>query len=137
MSKKLGVSLLLVSSLCFIPLGYWLGIRSTEHTLTNAERALTAHFLDVTLKDTIEAELDGALARLLLEKRYEAAEDIAQLRYYSRVLVVAKMKSTSSSSEVVSSKANEVLRDAKILWKNHPYAMRSKDDDKELAKVMQ
>jgi hypothetical protein len=128
MSKKSYIALIAISSLAFLLLGYWLGSQKVRP-------AISARFVDEVFHEAVETRHDGAIVQLLNDKNYKDAESVAQLRYYSRVLLLTEMNS-SAVSNVISPEAGKTLTEAKERWGKHQYVMPDAEDNEKLLRLM-
>ena len=123
MSRILKPALLIFSLLVAGTCGYWYGGY-------RAKDALNEYFISETFsREYHEARHDLATLRLLTENKTEDLLQVAQYRYYSRLLLAADIATRSSNPNLVHM-LQAPLAEAQAFQKTHPYTFRTEQDQK-------
>jgi len=85
MSRYLKPLLLFVVGLCLVYGGYWFG---AHRVVTAMDKLYGSHIIQYQISETRH---DAGLVRTLSERRYDVSFQLAQHRYFSRVLLIAKI----------------------------------------------
>lgn len=122
MLKRIAVMLMPVAGVALAGAGYWLGTQ---------EAARIAHGAAIEKFQTaaIDAQTDSAVLEILGQQRYKDAENIAKLRYYTRVLTVHEL---AAADPALAPKAQALVDEAKAIWKQHPFVLPSPGDHAKL-----
>lgn len=118
--------------LCLISLamGYWFGSQQTSKAFSNAYRDSAA------MHEIAEARHDAGLVMLLTQEQYKDAKDIAQDRYYSRLLLIEQFTVDTKNWALID-QANTVLHAARKQWKRDPYSLPNASKNQQLLLLMQ
>ncbi len=126
MTKRACIGLIAIFSVVSLSLGYWIGTQKVRG-------AIVSRFVDELFRESVEAKHDGALVHLLNEKKYHDAQNLAQVRYYGRVILLAEMNSFDSAASPEAAKA---IAEAKGHWQKDRYVMPDAKDNVKLLKLM-
>lgn len=107
-------------------IGYWLGAQQ-------AARTANAAAIEKFQSATIDAQTDSAMLEILAQQRYKDAENIAKLRFYTRVLTVSEL---AAADPAMATKAQALIEEAKTHWKQHPFVLPDPADNAKLLALM-
>ena len=118
-----------------LTISFWVQEREPTVDEARSQHVISTRFAGKMFKEAIEARHDGAIVQLLSEKRYGDAEDFAQFRYYSRVLLLSKTNS-SAVGNAMPEEVGRVLSEARERWRKHQYVMPDENDHERLVRLM-
>ena len=113
-----------------LALGYWLGWQ-------RASDAYGKHFIsEVFSRELHEANHDLGLLEALTQNKSDVALQVAQYRYYSRLLIAHDI-ADQSANEISSRLMKEQLVVAKNFQRQYPFQFPSESDQKKWENLLQ
>ena len=129
MPRLLKLSLAVLGLLIAGATGYWLG---GQH----AKDAYGEQFIsDAFTREYHEARHDLSILRLLGENKTEGALQMAQYRYYSRLIIAAEI-AAQSSNQNLRQMLQAPLSEAQEFQNSHPYQFPTEHDQKKWAALL-
>lgn len=129
MSRKSAALYALLLSVVFSALGFWFGLRH------QAKASVIAQFHEQTFFHLNEARHDGDLLRLLKMKKDADVQNLAQFRYYSRILLLDESIEGVSDAGL-KSQIRTAITDAKGYLKENPYSSPDVETNKKLQELL-
>lgn len=114
MSRYLKPLVLLVVGLCLVYGGYWFG---AHRVVTAMGKLHVRHIIQTQISETRH---DAGLVRTLAERRYDVSFQLAQHRYFSRILLIAKISEQNQDPPFLGSVRAQMV-EAKALRKELSY----------------
>jgi hypothetical protein len=129
MSHLLKPTLIIVSILIAGASGFWYGGQ-------RAKGAYGEHFIsEAFTREYHEARQDLGILHLLTENKTEGALQMAQYRYYSRLMFAADIAAQSSNPNL-KQMLQAPLTEAQAFLKSHPYQFPSEQDQNKWAALI-
>jgi hypothetical protein len=129
MPRPIKLSLIILGLLIAGATGYWFGVRYTKD-------AYGEHFIsEAFTREYHEAREDLGFLRLLSENKIDGALQLAQYRYYSRLMLAADL-ATESSNQHLLQMLQAPLAEARGFQKSHPYQFPTEQDENKWAALI-
>lgn len=124
MSRALKISLLCVGLVVAGVFGYWFGAQ-------RASSAYGENFVsEAFTREFHEARHDFSLLEALTQQKYDAALQVAQYRYYSRLILAADLAKRSSNPNLERILQPKLI-EAREFTQAHPYRFPSEKEQNE------
>ena len=128
MSRVLGRIICVAVVLGLFTAGHWFGAYRTSRNIASM------YVIDKMQRELAEARHDAGLVRILASQRHDSAFEVAQQRYYSRILLIAEL-ALNSHSPGLDDITQEAIAQAKVLWNEHPYPFQSEREKESWARL--
>lgn len=130
MSRTLKFSLFGFVLIGAVALGYWLGLQ-------RASTAYGKHFIsEAFTREVREAHNDFGLLKALTQNKNDVAFQVAQYRYYSRLLIAHDI-SEQSPNEISRRLLKDNLIEAQKFQQQHPFKFPAESDQKKWAALLE
>ena len=121
MTRPIKLSLIVLGLLAAGATGYWFGGQHAKETYG-------VHFISESFtREYHEARQDLGFLRLLSENKIDGARQVAQYRYYSRLLLAADLAAESPNQHLLQM-LQAPLAEAREFQKSHPYQFPTEQD---------
>lgn len=110
--------------------GYWFGAQQSSDAFGHA------YLNDAVERELFEARHDFALIEALAKNNVDTARKLAQLRYYSRLMLVAESVE-KTSNPTLQTFLQEQLDQAKILQQSYPVEFPSEGEQEKWVRLLE